>query len=153
MQNSQTCWPSSRHEKAAAWIESAVEQSERMFVPLMHAQALTIPQAVTLVLRQEQRRLLICHERNEVQVKPLLSTLLSTQQHASSGSAEQAAAALDALAYLIGPEGGFSEADRAHFANANGITMVSLGVDVVLRSETAAVACLAVHHGVVGAVR
>jgi 16S rRNA U1498 N3-methylase RsmE len=55
---------------------------------------------------------------------------------------------LQSLTYLIGPEGGWTDAERAAF-DAAGITAVSLG-PTILRIETAAVAAAVLASCVVG---
>ncbi|MCB8838010.1 16S rRNA (uracil(1498)-N(3))-methyltransferase [Aurantimonas sp. VKM B-3413] len=53
------------------------------------------------------------------------------------------------LALLIGPEGGFSEEERAALREADFVTAISLGPRI-LRADTAAVAALAVLQAAVG---
>jgi 16S rRNA (uracil1498-N3)-methyltransferase len=53
------------------------------------------------------------------------------------------------LAVLIGPEGGFSEAERAMLRRESFVTPIPLG-SRVLRADTAAVAALAVVQAVIG---
>jgi len=52
-------------------------------------------------------------------------------------------------AILIGPEGGFSEAERAHLSRLSFVTPVSLGPRI-LRADTAAVAALALWQASLG---
>ena len=53
------------------------------------------------------------------------------------------------LAVLVGPEGGFSEAERAMLRRENFVTPIPLG-SRVLRADTVAVAALAVVQAVIG---
>jgi 16S rRNA (uracil1498-N3)-methyltransferase len=53
------------------------------------------------------------------------------------------------LAVLIGPEGGFDDAERAKLLKSPNVTAISLGPRV-LRADTAAVAALALVHSVLG---
>jgi 16S rRNA (uracil1498-N3)-methyltransferase len=53
------------------------------------------------------------------------------------------------LAVLIGPEGGFSEAERARLLGLPHVTAVSLGPRI-LRADTAAVAALAIVQAAIG---
>jgi 16S rRNA (uracil1498-N3)-methyltransferase len=53
------------------------------------------------------------------------------------------------LALLVGPEGGFSEAERATLRSLDFVTAIPLGPRI-LRADTAAVAALAVIQAAVG---
>jgi 16S rRNA (uracil1498-N3)-methyltransferase len=53
------------------------------------------------------------------------------------------------LAVLLGPEGGFSEAEREALVNRGHVLRVSLGPRI-LRADTAAVAALALVQAVLG---
>ena len=53
------------------------------------------------------------------------------------------------LALLIGPEGGFDEAERALLSSKPFVTRISLGPRI-LRADTAAVAALALVNAVLG---
>jgi 16S rRNA (uracil1498-N3)-methyltransferase len=53
------------------------------------------------------------------------------------------------LAVLIGPEGGFSEAERTQLLRLPHVTRLSLGPRI-LRADTAAVAALALVQAVLG---
>jgi 16S rRNA (uracil1498-N3)-methyltransferase len=71
-----------------------------------------------------------------------LLVLDEDEQSRSLSAAVKSLPALCALTLFVGPEGGFSAAERAAFANA-GAQTVTLGA-LVLRTETAALAALAV---------
>ena len=108
------------------WRKIAVEasqQSRRASLPKIYE-----PIELTQVLaRPADCRFVLDEERGGT---PLSSALPS--QRASS----------DAVAVLVGPEGGWTETERAGFAAA-GWTRVTLG-PLILRAETAAIAALAV---------
>ena len=53
------------------------------------------------------------------------------------------------LGLLVGPEGGFSEAERTMLRGASFVTAISLG-PLVMRADTAAVAALAIVQAVLG---
>ena len=53
------------------------------------------------------------------------------------------------LALLVGPEGGFSEEERARLRSLDFVTAIPLGPRI-LRADTAAVAALAVVQAAIG---
>ena len=66
------------------------------------------------------------------------------------GAARKAGAdAADAVAVLIGPEGGFAEDERARLLAAPNVLRLALGPRI-LRADTAAVAALALVQAVLG---
>jgi len=109
-------------ERLVAIATEAAEQCERLSVPQVAELA---PLAAVLAERAADR--------------PLYAALARTD---APGLVE-AVAAHGAGDLLIGPEGGFAEAERAAIAAAPGAVAVSLGPRI-LRAETAAIAGLAV---------
>lgn len=85
------------------------------------------------------RRLIFCDESAEV-ADPVA---------ALRGLAPTRASATPPLAVLVGPEGGFSDDERAALLAVPGVIRLSLGPRI-LRADTAAVAALALVDGVVG---
>jgi 16S rRNA (uracil1498-N3)-methyltransferase len=78
--------------------------------------------------------------------------LLFCDEEASAGQPAQTLATLprgEETALLIGPEGGFTDAERAMLRALPGTTILSLGPRI-LRADTAAVAALAVFQAVCG---
>lgn len=113
----------------------AAEQCERLDV--MRVQPLQNLKTV-IETWSSDRKLLFCHERSAA---PMVLTRLQ------SGSFRPP------LALLVGPEGGFTEAEAAMLTAADGVEPVSLG-GRILRAETALVAaltCLQVTAGDWGA--
>jgi 16S rRNA (uracil1498-N3)-methyltransferase len=111
-------------------VREAAEQSERLTVPEIAA-----PQALERILATwpSTRRLVLCDE---------------------SGSAPPIAAALGSLApaplaVLTGPEGGFAESELDALRKLPFVSAVGLGPRV-LRSETAALAAVAVVQALAG---
>lgn len=79
------------------------------------------------------RRIIYCDEGHDGQNPlPVLSAIRETK-----------------LALLVGPEGGFSEAERATLRSLDFVTAIPLGPRI-LRADTAAVAALAVIQAAVG---
>lgn len=107
-------------ERLNAQITEAAEQCERLSLPVLHP-VKTLHEA----LRQAQRPkpLLWCRERGAA--KPLADFEPPP-----------------AWAFLIGPEGGFTEDETALLESAEDVAAVSLGPRI-LRSETAALGALA----------
>ncbi len=116
--------------RLAATSCAAAEQSERLTVPEIRA---ALPLARLTDAWPPGRRLILCDE---------------------SGTAPPVAAALSALApgpmaVLVGPEGGFAETELDALRKLPFVSPVSLGPRV-LRSETAALAALAVVQALAG---
>jgi 16S rRNA (uracil1498-N3)-methyltransferase len=78
-------------------------------------------------------------------------TLVFADESAAASSPLQALAPLAGrpLALLVGPEGGFDEAERRHLLSLPFVTAISLGPRI-LRADTAAVAALAVLQAAAG---
>ncbi len=116
------------HKRLDRWRRIALEasqQSRRAFLPTV-----TEPMDFDQILHEEAT----CrYAMDECGGQPLAVALPSTR------------AASDRVAVLIGPEGGWTEDERAAFVKA-GWTQVTLG-PLILRAETAALAALAVIQG------
>jgi 16S rRNA (uracil1498-N3)-methyltransferase len=120
-------------ERMRANIIEACEQCGVISVPSIRE-----PVALTRLLAgwsadEESRRLLFCDE-GEASQNPLAAL-----ERLERGP----------LAVLIGPEGGFSEAERTELRSFDFVTPVPLGPRV-LRADTAAVAALAVVQARLG---
>lgn len=102
-------------------IESA-EQCERMDVPRLHP---PLPLKEKLLKWDRNNPVRWCHERSDG-TTPLMQIKSCS-------------------AFLIGPEGGFDEAEARMLAAHPAVTPVSLGENI-LRAETAAILCLAAAH-------
>lgn len=111
-------WP-----KTGAHVTEAAEQCERLTVPCIHP---IRPLAEVLKAWPEGRCLYVCVERKEV---PLLLPALDYSQE---------------VAFLVGPEGGFSEKDLEVLKERDFVKFVSLG-PLVLRAETAGVLALGIY--------
>jgi 16S rRNA (uracil1498-N3)-methyltransferase len=117
-------------DRLRAHAVAAAEQSERLSVPRLHD-----PQPLGAVLGgwPTARPLLVCDE---------------------TGGGEPIAAAAarlanEPIALLIGPEGGFADAELDYLDEFSFVTRVGLGPRV-LRADTAALAALAVLQAVAG---
>jgi 16S rRNA (uracil1498-N3)-methyltransferase len=114
--------------RLCAIAAEAAEQTGRMDVPAIEA-----PVKLNALLDgwQRDRRLLFCDEAGEA--PPLLKAV------AEPGS----------WAILIGPEGGFSPAERARLRGLDFVVAASLGPRI-LRADTAAIAALSVWQARLG---
>lgn len=117
-------------ERMRANAIEAAEQCGILTVPTVVA-----PQRLDRVLAEwpPERRLIYCDETAPV----------------TSPVAALSALAPGPLAVLIGPEGGFEEAERAALRAHAAVTAISLGPRV-MRADTAAVAALALVNAVLG---
>mgnify|MGYP005969415071 FL=1 len=109
-------------ERLRAVATEACEQCRRLDVP-----EISEPVALSVLL----------NDQNED--KPLLFHLDETGAGRKAG---QVFAGLDKAAFLVGPEGGFSDSERALIARTPHTAGLDLG-ERILRAETAAVAALA----------
>jgi 16S rRNA (uracil1498-N3)-methyltransferase len=110
------------HKRVERWRRIALEasqQSRRAFLPVVHA-----PERLSQVLALPLPRRYVLDEKPGA--PPLARSL--------SGTGE--------VAILVGPEGGWTEEERASFL-ASAWTAVSMG-PLILRAETAAIAALAI---------
>lgn len=106
-------------DRVRAQIVEAAEQCERMEVPMLH-DLLPLPVALS---RYERLDLFVAMER-DAGAMPLCD-------YSYCGD----------CGFIIGPEGGFDDAERALFACAQNVRTVALG-EAVLRAETAVLCCL-----------
>ena len=118
-------------ERLRANAREAAEQCERLDVPLVEAPQ---PLAKLLEAWPPERRLFVCSERGTA--PPL-------------GDALAKAAGPQPAAVMTGPDGGFAESELATMARLPFVTLVGLGPRI-LRSDTAALAALAVWQSVQG---
>jgi 16S rRNA (uracil1498-N3)-methyltransferase len=162
------CFAPLKHARLDYMVQKAVEMGARRLVPVltkrtqvqrvnlsrMRANAieaaeqcgiLTIPEIAHetsltsyLAERSPDRLLIFCDEEAEV-ADPLAALRDATTKLPESR----------ALALLIGPEGGFDQAERAELLAARNVVAISLGPRI-LRADTAAVAGLALVQAVLG---
>ena len=118
-------------ERLRANAREAAEQCERLDVPQVEP-----PQPLTKLLDAwpADRRLFVCCERDAAP---------------SLGDALAAATEPQPAAVMTGPEGGFAESELATMARLPFVTLVGLGPRI-LRSDTAALAALAIWQSVRG---
>lgn len=109
-------------ERLRAVATEACEQCRRLDVP-----EISEPVALAVLLNEQSAD------------KPLLVHLDET---GAGRKAEQVFGGLDKAAFLVGPEGGFSDSERALIARTPHTAGLDLG-ERILRAETAAVAALA----------
>ena len=118
-----------RVDRLAAIATEAAEQTGRLDVP-----AIAGPAPLAAVLAElGERRLLFCDEAGDA--PPILDALTG--------------APAGAWAILIGPEGGFSPAERAAIRARPTATAVTLGPRI-LRADTAAIAAMALWQAAAG---
>lgn len=123
-------WSEEDFEKHAKHVIEAAEQSERLSLPIIAEETLTIDVlAEAIESESEQDLWLVCRERSESS-PPILSVLDdSTTTRAN-------------IYILIGPEGGWSPRELEVFGTLDVVKFVSLGPSV-LRAETAAITAVA----------
>jgi len=116
-------------ELSLASMQSAVveasEQSERLTLPLLCTSPRSLAEVAELV-RDSETQLLVCAERSRTAV-PLISALSDSKRRS--------------VAFVVGPEGGFSGDELSALAAIDGASLVSLGPNI-LRAETATSLCL-----------
>lgn len=117
-------------DRLAANAVEAAEQCGILALPQIRAEQ---PLAAALAALEPERLLIFCDEA----------------QDAASPIAALQGAARGPLAVLIGPEGGFDEAERALVVQRERTLRLSLGPRI-LRADTAAVAALAVVQATIG---
>jgi len=115
-------------------VESA-EQCERLSIPVIDA-----PTTLNAMLSRFQNehphsRLLVCKERSNLLPPKPKPILVALQDFCTSSSSQ--------LCLLVGPEGGFTDAEFADMASREFVQFVSLG-ESILRAETAALKALSV---------
>ncbi len=120
-----------REDKMILQAIEASEQSERLTVPLVH-QSQKLEKY--LAKMEPDRALIFCHERHDAQ-DPI--AVLSTLTHTTK------------FAVLVGPEGGFSDAERKMIMSCDNSHTLGLGPRI-LRAETAVVSALSLLQAVRG---
>ena len=118
-------------DRLKAGIIAAAEQCERLDLPTLEA-SIKLP---ALLEAWPQTRLLIVGI--ELGPTPTLASLLQALDPAQK------------ISFLVGPEGGFSEAEQAYFARLPFVRTVGLGPRI-LRAETAAISLLACWQALCG---
>ncbi|MGB3624426.1 MAG: 16S rRNA (uracil(1498)-N(3))-methyltransferase [Henriciella sp.] len=119
-----------RSDRLQAVVIEAAEQTERMDIPVVEDD---MPLLKALNAWPTDRPLFYCDEAGGA--KPMQETL--------SGRA------IEAAGILIGPEGGFSAAERGRLRGLPFVVPVTLGPRI-LRAETAAVAALTLWQSLLG---
>ena len=121
-------------DRMLANVVEAAEQTERLDIPEVMAFA---PLAEVLQACGAERRLIFCDEAAAGDVA------------ANAVNVLRAAGSVPSAAILIGPEGGFSDAERAMIAQRQNSLKLSLGPRI-LRADTAAIAALTCFQSVCG---
>jgi 16S rRNA (uracil1498-N3)-methyltransferase len=112
---------------------NAVEAAEQCGILAIPSVAETVKLSDLLERWPRERRIIYCDEGDAGQNPlPLLSSIKEKQ-----------------LALLVGPEGGFSEQERALLRSLDFVTAIPLGPRI-LRADTAAVAAMAVIQAAIG---
>lgn len=116
-------------KKVAKWMALGIEalkQSERLWLPLFRP-PMTVNEALEEAVRFE------------------METVVLMERAAGGEPLRNVAARLDrrGAAFLVGPEGGWSDAERADFSE-RGLCLGTIGDETILRTETAALAALAI---------
>jgi 16S rRNA (uracil1498-N3)-methyltransferase len=136
-------------EKSSIHVIEASEQCERLTLPTLACisgslkssndnEVHRLLESWETLVEKEQRHLLICRERNK-NATPLLDLFIR-------GGLKPLDTSLSNVAFLIGPEGGWSKTEEAAFdaweSSSHLIHSVSLGSNI-LRAETAALTAMA----------
>jgi 16S rRNA (uracil1498-N3)-methyltransferase len=122
-----------KHERLVANAIEAAEQCEVLSVPEV-AQEITLDRLLDAWASEQGERQLILADESAASASPVESLLALKGRK---------------VGVLIGPEGGFSDAERAKLLALPFVTPVSLGPRI-LRADTAAVAALAVIQAFIG---
>ena len=104
-------------ERIEAQIREAAEQCERLNIPKLHAM-------VNLNHLPNNIAIYACIERNDEKSAPFIADTKSKN-----------------MAFLVGPEGGFTDTEIQKLQNQPNITPISLG-ERIYRAETASILCL-----------
>ena len=134
-------------ERMRANVIEAAEQCGVLSIPEV-AEPVTLARA--LAARKTERLLVFCDE--DADPKDPLRTLAGVREGPSAMlplTMSDAPAGPQALALLIGPEGGFAEQEREAILKLGNVVRLSLGPRI-LRADTAAVAALALVQAVLG---
>ena len=157
------CFAPLKHARLDYVVQKAVEMGASVLQPVLtqHTQVARLNhdrmQANAIEAAEQCGILTLPEIRPELRLEALLSTwpadrrLVFCDEAAPSGSPLGALAGIarGPLAVLIGPEGGFTEAERARLAALPMVTRLSLGPRI-LRADTASVAALALLQATLG---
>lgn len=122
-----------KHEKLVANAIEAAEQCEVLSVPRVAAE-ITLDRLIDGWATEQGERRLILADESAASASPI-ETLTALRGQP--------------IGVLIGPEGGFSDEERAKLRAQNFVIPISLGPRI-LRADTAAVAALAVIQATIG---
>lgn len=122
-----------KHQRMVANVIEAAEQCEVLNVPRVEEQV-TLPSLIDNWTQNHERRVLIVADEGQISTSPLERL----------GEIDTPRVGL-----LIGPEGGFSDEERALLLAQQFIVPISLGPRI-LRADTAAIAALALIQGKIG---
>ena len=125
---------------------NAIEAAEQCGVLSLAEVAQPVSFAAMLAGLDADRLLVFCDE--DAEVKDPIAALAAARK-APSALLPADTAAASPLAVLIGPEGGFSEEERAQLLAFRNVVRLALGPRI-LRADTAAVAALALVQAVLG---
>jgi 16S rRNA (uracil1498-N3)-methyltransferase len=125
---------------------NAIEAAQQCGILNLPEIAEPVPFKTALTRLAAERLLVFCDEEAEV-ADPV--AVLTEQREPASALVPLEAARATSLAVLIGPEGGFSEEERAALLDRANTVRLSLGPRV-LRADTAAVAALTLVQAVLG---
>lgn len=136
-------------ERVKANIIEAAEQCGELRLPVC-AEPLSLEALLQTWPQQWGRaaRLIFCDEAQSAQNANALPVLQRLRQEMAAASGT-AAAGRPPLGLLVGPEGGFSEAERRLLYAQDFVTAMPLG-SRILRADTAAVAALALIQATLG---
>jgi 16S rRNA (uracil1498-N3)-methyltransferase len=118
---------------------NAIEAAEQCGILTLPEIGDPLPFDRLIAQRDASRLLVFCDE--DAEVKDPVAALSAVRRTADNGAM--------ALAVLVGPEGGFVEAERAALLKLPNTVRLSLGPRI-LRADTAAVAALALVAAVLG---
>jgi 16S rRNA (uracil1498-N3)-methyltransferase len=129
---------------------NAIEAAEQCGILAIPEIAAPMPFAQMIAARKPDRLLVFCDEGTDA------ANPVATLSAARSGPKAMLPLVMgsdlsktEPMAVLVGPEGGFSEEERAALLKQPNIVRLSLGPRI-LRADTAAVAALALVQGVLG---
>ncbi len=105
---------------------------------ILHVPQVADPLPLERLVHDPARLLVFCDELADADVADPVASLAATRSHSGG-----------ALAVLIGPEGGFSEEERAALLKWPKVVRIALGPRI-LRADTAAVSALALVQAVLG---
>jgi 16S rRNA (uracil1498-N3)-methyltransferase len=128
-----------RHVNLARMRANAIEAAEQCGILTLPEITEPLPFDRMLAERDPARLLVFCDE--DAEVSDPVAALAAARAGADN--------APPPLAVLLGPEGGFSDAERAALLKLPNIVRLALGPRI-LRADTAAVAALALVQGVLG---